>query len=108
MAQILLKNIRTLATVDENDTVLSNVSVRIRANVIAQVGANLVPEEGERVIDCSRHVVYPGFVNTHHHLYQTLQRCVPKVASAKLFDWLVGLYEIWRHLTPETVYVSAL
>ncbi|MBM4355212.1 MAG: amidohydrolase family protein, partial [Deltaproteobacteria bacterium] len=26
----------------------------------------------------------------------------------KLFDWLVGLYEIWRHLTPEAVYVSAL
>jgi len=108
MAQILLKNIRTLATVDDQDTALSNVCVRVRGNVISQVAADLVPEVGERVIDCSRHVVYPGFVNTHHHLYQTFQRCVPKVANAKLFDWLVGLYEIWRHLTPEAVYVSTL
>jgi cytosine/adenosine deaminase-related metal-dependent hydrolase len=29
------------------------------------------------------------------------------VQDAKLFDWLVGLYEIWRELTPEDVKTSA-
>jgi 8-oxoguanine deaminase len=108
MAKLLLKNIRSLATVNESDEVLHGVSLRIDGNRIVAIGRGLEPLDGERVIDCRHHVVYPGFVNTHHHLYQTMQRCVPYVANAKLFDWLVGLYEIWRHLTPEAVYVSAL
>ncbi len=105
---LLLKNIHTLATVDSADRVLHGASVRIDGPRIVEIGVGLQPKDGERIIDCSRHVVYPGFVNTHHHLYQTMQRCVPYVANAKLFDWLVGLYEIWRHLTPEAVHVSAL
>ena len=32
-----------------------------------------------RVIDCSDTVVVPGFVNTHHHFYQTLTRNLPGV-----------------------------
>ncbi|MGD9874749.1 MAG: 8-oxoguanine deaminase, partial [Kiritimatiellia bacterium] len=57
-------------------------------------------------IDGTNRVVYPGLVNTHHHLYQTLTRNLPKVQNAKLFDWLIGLYEVWRELTPEAVEVS--
>jgi cytosine/adenosine deaminase-related metal-dependent hydrolase len=53
-------------------------------------------------------VVLPGFVNTHHHLYQTLTRVLPSVQNAKLFDWLVGLYDVWRGVTPEAVYAGAL
>lgn len=64
--------------------------------------------EGARVIDASRHVVTPGFVNTHHHLYQTLTRALPAVQNAKLFDWLTTLYEVWREITPEAVHVGTL
>jgi cytosine/adenosine deaminase-related metal-dependent hydrolase len=53
-------------------------------------------------------IVLPGLVNTHHHLYQTLTRVVPKAQNAKLFDWLVTLYPIWARLTGEAVYISAL
>ncbi|OGV46121.1 MAG: 8-oxoguanine deaminase [Lentisphaerae bacterium GWF2_57_35] len=60
----------------------------------------------DRTIDGAGCVAYPGFVNTHHHLYQTLTRNIPKVQNAKLFDWLVGLYEVWRELGPEAVEVS--
>ena len=108
MGGILLKNIHTLVTVDPEDSVLHGVSLRVCDNVVSEIGIGLAAGTDERIIDCSKHVVYPGFVNTHHHLYQTLQRCVPFVENAKLFDWLVGLYEIWRHLTPEAVRVSAL
>jgi len=108
MARLLLKNIHTLATVNDRDDVRQGISLRIDGNIITAIGPDLVAGHEERIIDCSKHVVYPGFVNTHHHLYQTMQRCVPYVANAKLFDWLVGLYEIWRHLTPEAVYYSAL
>ena len=50
-------------------------------------------------------IVLPGLVNTHHHLYQTLTRCIAQ--DSVLFDWLVTLYPIWARLTPEAVYVSA-
>lgn len=62
----------------------------------------------DRTIDCSRLVVVPGFVNTHHHFYQTLTRNLPAVQNAELFDWLVYLYEIWKHLDAEAVHTSSL
>jgi len=47
--------------------------------------------------------VVPGFVNTHHHFFQTLTRNLPAVQNAKLFDWLVYLYEIWKKIDGEAV-----
>lgn len=61
-----------------------------------------------RTIDCSTCVVVPGFINTHHHFYQTLTRNIPAVQDAKLFNWLVYLYEIWKNLDEEAVYYSSL
>lgn len=61
-----------------------------------------------RIIDCSSHVVLPGFVNTHHHFYQTLTRNIPAVQNAKLFDWLLHLYEIWKYIDEEAIYCSSL
>jgi cytosine/adenosine deaminase-related metal-dependent hydrolase len=46
--------------------------------------------------------------NTHHHFYQTLTRNLPAVQDAKLFDWLVYLYEIWKRIDGEAVYWSSL
>ncbi len=63
--------------------------------------------EFTEVIAGRRYVVIPGLVNTHHHLYQSLTRCVPRVQNARLFDWLVGLYPYWRHLDYEAVNIAA-
>jgi cytosine/adenosine deaminase-related metal-dependent hydrolase len=59
-------------------------------------------------VDCSPLVVIPGLVNTHHHFYQTLTRNVKQVQNAKLFDWLVFLYDIWKKIDEEAVYYSSL
>ena len=59
------------------------------------------------MIDASRCVVVPGFVNTHHHFYQVLTRNVPAVQNAKLFTWLVYLYEVWKNIDEEAVLVSS-
>ena len=50
----------------------------------------------------SGQIVLPGFVNTHHHFYQTLTRVVPGAQDAVLFDWLKTLYPIWAELTQTT------
>ena len=55
----------------------------------------------DQVEDASEHVVLPGFVNTHHHFYQTLTRAYGPALNKELFAWLKTLYPIWARLTPE-------
>ncbi|HOX33671.1 MAG TPA: 8-oxoguanine deaminase [Spirochaetales bacterium] len=90
---------------------LSGVDILVDGGRIRRVGPGLAASErlppGTRVIDASRHVVLPGLVNTHHHFYQTLTRNLPAVQEAKLFDWLVYLYEVWKGLDEEAVYWSS-
>ena len=105
MSTLLVKNLACIATVDESFTVLDGGGIYVEDNRIVAVGRN-VPATADTVIDGRGMVAMPGMVNTHHHLYQTLTRNIPVVQDAGLFDWLVNLYEIWSHLTPEAVYVS--
>src|SRR5437016_9783758 len=58
-------------------------------------------------LDGSRLLVIPGLVNTHHHLFQSLTRCHPAVQNAKLFDWLVRQYPIWRRMDYESLKLAA-
>jgi cytosine/adenosine deaminase-related metal-dependent hydrolase len=65
-----------------------------------------MPSTADEVMDLTGHIVFPGFINTHHHFYQTLTRAVPKAQNANLFNWLVTLYPIWAKLTPEDIRIS--
>jgi len=109
MAQILLKDCYyILKSIHEEplrgwDLLISDNKVERMAKQI-----DFKPSGSDRIIDCSTHVVVPGFINTHHHFYQTLTRNLPAVQDAKLFDWLVYLYEIWKHLDEDAVYYSSL
>ena len=102
---ILIKNALVLATMDVKGREIKGGDVYIEGPEIKKTGKNL-RVKADTVIDAKGCVVLPGFVNTHHHLYQTLTRNLPAVQDAKLFDWLIYLYEIWRRLTPEAVYTS--
>ncbi|MBU3738718.1 MAG: 8-oxoguanine deaminase [Rhodoferax sp.] len=86
---------------------LRNASVLVRGHRIAALGpADTLPTRADTVIDARGHLVVPGLINTHHHMYQSLTRAVPGVQNAELFGWLRGLYPIWGDLTPEMVRVS--
>ena len=106
MSSLLIKNASAVVTCDDNDSVLENVSILIHDGVITYMG----PEApaADEVLDASRCVVYPGLINTHHHLYQTFSRNLPQVQNMELFDWLTALYEIWKNLDGETIYYSSL
>ena len=109
---ILLKNCYYIATFDDSDNELQGYDILIKNNVIEKIEKNieLSPDETEsaEIIDCSRYLVVPGMVNTHHHLYQILTRNLPGAQNAKLFDWLTYLYPIWAKITPEAVYYSTI
>jgi 8-oxoguanine deaminase len=62
--------------------------VRIVDGVIAEMGQNLPPRQGERMLDARDCVVYPGWVNTHHHLFQSLLKGVPAGLNRTLGPWL--------------------
>ena len=103
---LLVKNVKHLVTCDDSDRLLDGVNVFVRDGVIAGIG----PEEwtAEDVIDASHMVMYPGLINTHHHLYQTFSRNLPQVQNMELFPWLKTLYEIWKHVDEDVVYYSSL
>lgn len=72
--------------------------------IVERVGRGREPSTPvDAVFDASRHVVLPGLVNTHHHVYQTLTRAHPQAINKELFPWLQALYPIWtRGLNPDT------
>lgn len=107
MGTLLLKNIHTLMTMDDERREWQNAALFVRDNVIERISPAVELSEmaADVVLDLSRHVVIPGLVNTHHHMYQSLTRCIAQ--DAELFDWLVTLYPIWARLRGEHVYVSA-
>ena len=104
---IFLKDIYALMTGSDRET-LSGVDMRIDNGKVNRIGVGLAIPDGHRIIDCSKMAVVPGFVNTHHHFFQTLTRNLPAVQDAKLFDWLVYLYEVWKYIDEEAVYYSSL
>lgn len=107
-AQILIRNALEILTMDSRNSRLRDASLLMEGNRIAAVGKNIKVKAGTREIDAKGCVALPGFVNLHHHLYQTLFRNLPEVQNAALFDWLKFLYEKWRRITPEAVRLSAL
>jgi 8-oxoguanine deaminase len=107
---VLLENCFFIASFDEGKTFYSK-DILINGNRIHSIGNNLrkqINVKEDRIIDCSDCVVIPGLVNTHHHFYQTLTRNLPAVQNAKLFDWLIYLYDIWKNIDEEAVYYSSL
>jgi cytosine/adenosine deaminase-related metal-dependent hydrolase len=107
MPTLLVKNIDHLATFDDARRELKDGALFVRDNVIEQVGttAELGAMPADRVLDLSGHIVMPGMVNTHHHMYQTLTRVM--VQDDELFVWLTTLYPIWARLDDEAIHVSA-
>lgn len=106
MASLLIRNAACIVSCDSGDTVYENSNLLIRDGVIVYIGRD-VPAADETV-DAAGCFVYPGLVNTHHHLYQTFSRNLPQVQNMELFDWLVTLYEIWKNLDADVIYHSSI
>ena len=107
MSSLLLRNLRSVITCDDGDTVLEHTDLYCEDGVIRAMGPDL-PQTADTVMDGSRYWCYPGLINTHHHLYQVFSRNLPQVQNLELFDWLTALYEIWKGLDEDVVRLSSL
>ncbi len=106
MNSILIQNAKAIVTVDDQDRVLYDSNLLIENGIITYIGPEA--KKAQRVIDARGCFVYPGLVNTHHHLYQTFTRNLPQVQKMELFPWLTALYEVWRGLDEDCIYYSSL
>ncbi|NQX27707.1 8-oxoguanine deaminase [Microbacteriaceae bacterium VKM Ac-2854] len=57
-------------------------------------------------VDGRGHLLTPGLINTHHHLYQWLTRGWAQ--DAILFDWLTALYPAWSRIDAELTQTASL
>jgi cytosine/adenosine deaminase-related metal-dependent hydrolase len=107
MSTMLVKNAHLLITMDDARREIAGGGLFVRDGVIERVGpADDLPATADTVLDMRDHVVLPGLINTHHHLYQSLTRVIAQ--DADLFTWLTTLYPIWANLTDEAIYISTL
>lgn len=103
---LLMKNVKYLVTCDDNDRFMTDINMLVTDGVITYIGTE--EKTADKIIDASRMVVYPGLINSHHHLYQTFTRNLPQVQNMELFPWLKTLYEIWKGIDGDSVYYSSL
>lgn len=103
---LLLRNVRCVVSCDKHDNIYEKVDIYCKDGVIEAIGKDL-DVGAEQVINCTELLCYPGLVNTHHHFYQLFSRNLPQTQGLRLFDWLTVLYDVWKRLDPEAVYLSS-
>lgn len=107
--RIVIENaaIATIDGTEEAGTEYASGHVVVNDNLIEAVGDGKAPDgPADRRIDARGCLVTPGFVNTHHHLYQWATRGYAQ--NATLFEWLVELYPVWAGITEEITGAAAV
>jgi 8-oxoguanine deaminase len=105
MATLLIRNAHVVVTMNGRE--IPHGGIYVRDGWIENVDvSDDIPAEADEVVDLTGHIVLPGLVNTHHHLYQTLTRVFPGAQDVGLFEWLRTLYPVWARMTPDHVRTS--
>jgi len=87
---LLIRNAAAILTGMRGDAArVRGPDIRVRGSKIVAIGA-LMPEPGEPTIDATDCVVYPAWINTHHHLFQSLLKGEPRGLNATLTPWLAA------------------
>lgn len=88
---VLYTDIFYLGTLDKALGDIRSACVAVRGNLIDWVGPEAecpaeLRQDATRVVSLVDQVVIPGLVNTHHHMFQTLTRCVAQVRRGPRSD----------------------
>lgn len=104
-----------ILSMDVNIGNFASGDVLIEGAKILAVGANLDAGDAA-VIDASGHVVMPGFIDTHHHQFETALRSILADAilvndgrpesAANYYEWMLQKFSVLYR--PEDVYISEL
>src|SRR4051794_6402127 len=81
----------TVLTMDDAKTVLTSADVLTQDDRIAEVGERLTAPPGAVEIDATGGIVMPGMIDTHRHMWQTVQRGYGA-------DWTLTQYFVYYYL----------
>lgn len=99
---VILKNASWLYRCDSNAQPLNNAYAVIEGTLIREVSQGDAPRiDGAEVIDCSDCIVMPGFINLHHHFFQSVTRALPGLHRAASTRWLTECYKVWAEIEPD-------
>lgn len=104
---LLIKN-ATIYTVNEKDEILENASIGIENGLIKKIykEGEATDQDAKTVIDASGKVLFPGFVNTHIHIFQSLLKGLG--ADHRLIEWLnLSALPYGEKLGPDLQYEAA-
>ncbi len=88
--QYLIKNAYAILTGLSGDAARSSATdIRIQHGKISALG-QLSPEPEDTIVDAKDCVIYPAWVNTHHHLFQSLLKGEPQGLNQSLTSWLAS------------------
>jgi 8-oxoguanine deaminase len=100
LSSIWLKNPAGIFTANAQDA--SNGIVVSNKIIVELVAKGQQPQTPIiHLIDGNKLAITPGLINTHHHFYQTLTRCVPQALNRPLFPWFKTLCQVWKNLDPD-------
>lgn len=106
---LLARDIRLLVTMNKQGEEICDAAIFVNSNEITWVGATAdIPVEyskADTIVSLPDRVVMPGLVNSHHHMFQSLLKCVAQ--EDLLFGWLKTLYKGFAELTGQDVYTAA-
>ncbi len=106
-ARLLIRNIGHLVTMDAERTVLRDAWLLAEDGVIRSVGTGPLPRvSGAERVDARGGIATPGFINTHHHMFQNLARAFGPISNLPLLPWLAGHVPLWRHFTPDDLWIA--
>jgi len=85
LTTLLIKDIHTLVTMDAQRREITGGALFVRDGVIEYAGETAAlpaaDQTADEVLSLPKHLVMPGLVNTHHHMYQTLTRVIARTTN---------------------------
>lgn len=86
-ARLLLQN-GTVLQHDAQDNViaLKNTDVLIEDDRIVKIGHGIEPQDGS-IIDCDGKIIAPGFINAHHHVWQSQLK--GRLGDSTMLDYIL-------------------
>ncbi len=110
MAKLLSEDV-TIVTMNKKREILENHSLLVEGSRITDIGPSKLMKEKNKNIDKTINgtgkIIFPGFINTHNHLFQTLLKGLGD--DLNLADWLAQMtFPSSAHLQPEDVYAASM
>ena len=91
---------------DDHVSPLRNTDVLIEGNIIKKIAPSIGAHAGAKTTDCAGKIVSPGFIDTHHHLWQTQLK--GRFSGDTLFDYMPkATCKVLAIITPEDIFSAS-